>query len=62
MGVAPRRTITSAVEIKVKGVVITSSPGFTPMAIRLISNASVPLDTVMQCLLSVKIVRAFLAP
>ena len=47
-GVAPSRTMTSAVATNVNGVVITSSPGPIPSAIRLMSRASVPLATVMQ--------------
>ena len=42
-------TIISAVAAKVKGVVMTSSPGFRSSAISAISSASVPLATVMQC-------------
>ena len=48
-GVPPSSTITSAVAAKVKGVVMTSSPGCKSNAMRLMSSASVPLDTVMQC-------------
>ena len=48
-GRPPSRTITSAVAAKVNGVVITSSPLCKPSAIRLMSSASVPLETVMQC-------------
>jgi hypothetical protein len=47
-GVAPSSTMASAVAMKVKGVVITSSPRPTPSAISAISNASVPEATVMQ--------------
>jgi hypothetical protein len=39
----------SAVAAKVKGVVMTSSPGPRSSAISAISSASVPLATVMQC-------------
>jgi hypothetical protein len=46
---APSSTIISAVAAKVKGVVMTSSPGFRSSAISAISSASVPLATVMQC-------------
>ena len=48
-GVAPSNTTTSAVAAKVKGDVITSSPGPMFRAISEISNASVPLETVTQC-------------
>src|SRR5437763_9269959 len=47
-GVAPSRTMTSAVAMKVNGVVMTSSPGLSPRAISAISSASVPEATVMQ--------------
>ena len=47
-GRAPTRQMTSAVATKVKGVVITSSPGPMPKAIRLINRASVPEATLMQ--------------
>ncbi len=47
-GVAPARTIISAVAAKVKGVVITSSPRPIPSAIIAINSASVPLETDMQ--------------
>ena len=47
-GVPPSNTIASAVAAKVNGVVITSSPGRNSSAISAISNASVPLATVMQ--------------
>ena len=47
-GVAPARTIISAVAANVNGVVMTSSPGPIPMAIKGISNASVPEEQVMQ--------------
>ncbi len=53
-GLPPSRTIVSAVAANVNGVVMTSSPGFKPSAIRLISSASVPLATVMQCFAPVK--------
>ena len=49
-GFAPSSTMVSAVAAKVKGVVMTSSPGPMPSAIRAIKSASVPLATVMQCL------------
>ena len=49
-GFAPSSTIISAVATKVKGVVITSSPGRMSSAIRAMSSASVPEATVMQCL------------
>lgn len=49
-GVAPTSEITSAVEMKVKGTVITSSPGPMPRAINAIWRESVPLETVRQCL------------
>ena len=49
-GLPPSSTIISAVAAKVKGVVMTSSPGFRSSAISAISSASVPLATVMQCL------------
>ena len=48
-GTPPNSTITSAVAAKVNGVVMTSSPGFRPMAISAISSASVPLATATQC-------------
>ena len=48
-GFAPASTMTSAVAAKLKGVVITSSPGRISSAISAISSASVPLETVMQC-------------
>ena len=48
-GRAPTRQMTSAVATKVKGVVMTSSPGPTPKAIKLIRSASVPEATLMQC-------------
>ena len=41
-GVAPSSTIISAVATKVKGVVITSSPGFDAERHQAISSASVP--------------------
>ena len=44
-GLPPSSTIISAVAAKVKGVVMTSSPGFRPSAISAISSASVPLAT-----------------
>jgi hypothetical protein len=47
-GLAPSSTMVSAVAAKVKGVVMTSSPGRMPSAIIEISSASVPLATVMQ--------------
>jgi hypothetical protein len=47
-GTAPSSTITSAVAMKVKGVVMTSSPRPMPSAIRAISSPSVPDATVMQ--------------
>ncbi len=47
-GLAPSSTIISAVAAKVKGVVMTSSPGPMSSAISAISSASVPLATVMQ--------------
>ena len=46
-GLAPSKTITSAVEIKEKGVVIISSPGLIPKT-SMILSASVPLATDMQ--------------
>ena len=46
---APSSTIISAVAMKVNGVVMTSSPGFTPSAISAISSASVPEATLTQC-------------
>ena len=49
-GVAPISAIISAVEIHVKGTVITSSPGPIPNAIIAINNVSVPLEAPMQCL------------
>ena len=48
IGLAPNNLITSAVEIQVNGVVITSSPFEIPRAINAINNASVPEETVMQ--------------
>jgi hypothetical protein len=47
-GLPPSSTMVSAVAAKVKGVVMTSSPGFRSSAISAISSASVPLATVMQ--------------
>ena len=44
-GTAFKVAITSAVAIKVKGVVITSSPSLIPMARSAKSSASVPLAT-----------------
>ncbi|AOB37177.1 Uncharacterised protein [Bordetella holmesii] len=49
-GTAPSKAITSAVATKVKDVVMTSSPAFTPRAISAMSRASVPEATVTQCL------------
>ena len=43
IGVAPNNAITSAVAKYVNGVVNIASPGPTPLAIRAIINASVPL-------------------
>ena len=57
-GRAPSSAITSAVAAKVKGVVITSSPAFTPSAISAISSASVPLETVTQCFVPAKVASA----
>lgn len=48
-GTPPASTIISAVAAKVKGLVMTSSPGSRPSAIRQMSSASVPLATLMQC-------------
>ena len=56
-GLAPSSTMTSAVATKVKGVVMISSPAFTPNAISAISRASVPLATVMQWRAPVKSAR-----
>src|SRR5690606_56578 len=47
-GLAPSSTMTSAVATKVNDVVMTSSPGPMPSAIRDMSRASVPDATVMQ--------------
>ena len=47
-GLAPTSAMTSAVATKVKGEVMTSSPGPISRAIRAISSASVPLATDMQ--------------
>jgi hypothetical protein len=44
-GRAPVRAIVPAVAKKVKGLVITASPGPMPSAIRASSSASVPEDT-----------------
>ena len=44
-GLAPRRWMTPAVAKKVKGEVMTSSPGPTSRAIRAMSRASVPEET-----------------
>ena len=49
-GFPPSSTIISAVATNVNGHVITSSPGFSPIAISAIWSASVPLLHVMQCL------------
>jgi hypothetical protein len=48
LGTAPMSAMTSAVATKVKGVVMTSSPGPMSRAIRATSRASVPLETPMQ--------------
>ncbi len=48
-GFAPSKAITSTVAKKLKGVVITSSPGPISNAISAINNASVPLETAMVC-------------
>ena len=45
-GLAPVRAMAPAVAKKVYGVVITSSPGPMPSAIRLTSRASLPEETV----------------
>jgi hypothetical protein len=47
-GTPPSSAITSAVAAKVKGLVMTSSPGCRSSAISAISKASVPLATVTQ--------------
>ena len=44
-GTASQATIASIVAMKVKGVVITSSPGFTPMPLSAVISAAVPLET-----------------
>ncbi len=49
-GFPPSSTIISAVATNVNGHVITSSPGFSPIAISAIWSASVPLPQVTQCL------------
>ena len=54
-GIAPISAMTSEVATKVNGVVMTSSPAFTPSAISEMSKASVPEATVMQCLACVKV-------
>ena len=51
-GNAPTRAIHPAVAKKVNGVVMTSSPGPMPSAIRLHNRASVPLETPAACLQS----------
>ena len=56
-GMAPNKAMDSAVEIKVKGLVMTSSPGFIPIAIIANSNASVPLEQAMACFAPVKAER-----
>ena len=48
-----------AVEIKLKGVVMISSPGLMPKAINEISKASVPLETVIQLLTPTKLESFF---
>ena len=48
-GLAPVRAIAPAVAKNVYGVVITSSPGPMSSAIRQISRASLPEETVMAC-------------
>ena len=48
-GRAPSRAIVPAVAKKVKGEVITSSPGPMPSAISASSSASVPEETPMPC-------------
>src|ERR1700761_6399085 len=57
-GLAPSNAITSALAAKVNGLVMTSSPGPIPRAIKEINNASVPLATVMQCFTSTKLASA----
>ena len=57
-GLPPSSTIISPVAANVKGLVMTSSPGFKSSAISAISSASVPLATVTQCRLPVKAARA----
>ncbi len=52
-GTAPISAIISPVAMKVNGVVMISSPALIPSAIIEISSASVPLATLMQCLLPV---------
>ena len=47
-GVAPTSNTASAAAMNENGVVITSSPALMPSAIRAMTSASVPEDTVMQ--------------
>ena len=54
-GRPPASTIISAVAAKVKGEVMTYSPGCKSNAMNAISSASVPLATVMQCFAPVKV-------
>ena len=49
-GTAPKRLITSLEAIKVKGVVIISSPSLIPIASNAINRASVPLEQAIACL------------
>ncbi len=49
-GVAPSRLTTSAVAMKVKGVVKTACPGPMPRAMRAMSRASVPEAQPTACL------------
>ena len=56
-GFAPRNAIISAVAIKVKGVVMISSPGFISSAIKASSSASVPLLQAIACLAPLNLAR-----
>ena len=57
-GLAPISAIISAAAAKLKGVVITSSPGFTSSASSAISSASVPEAAVTQCAAAVRAASA----
>jgi len=56
-GFAPKNAIISAVAIKVKGVVMISSPGFISSAIKANSSASVPLLQAIACFAPLNLAR-----